>query len=126
MKKKLTLLVLVILITLVTATTALASHEKQSFTIGGCITDIVDNTVYNTIPSTITVQKVNDRFETVQVTVQVTDDTSFFRRISDGVFDEIDFTDLAEKDSTNIKYTVDDGVNVASQVKVDVELHCNP
>ena len=122
MKKKLTLLVLVILITLVTATTALAWHEKQSFTIGGCITDIVDNTN----PSTITVQKVNDRFETVQVTVQVTDDTSFFRRISDGVFEDINFEHLKLGDSTNIKYTVVLGVNVASQVKVDVELHCNP
>ena len=113
MKKKLALLGLVILIALVTATTALARHEKQSFTIGGYITAIVEDE--------ITVQTRNG-----SVTVKVTDDTSFFRRISDGVFDKIDFTDLDEEDedSTNIKYTVDDGVNVASQVKVDVPLYC--
>lgn len=112
MKKKLTLLVLVILIALVTAMPALARREQQSFTIGGYITAIGDNT--------ITVRAVNDR----EVMVQVTDDTSFFRRISDGVFDEIFFTDLAEEDSTNIKYTVDGD---ASQVTVDVLLpNCNP
>jgi len=111
MKKKLALLGLVILIALVTATTALARHEKQSFTIGGYITAIVEDE--------ITVQTRNG-----SVTVKVTDDTSFFRRISDGAFDVIYFTDLAEEDSTNIKYTVSDGVNVASQVKVDVPLYC--
>ena len=115
MKKKLTLLVLVILITLVTATTALARNEKQSFTIGGHIDDIVGNT--------ITVETVNYRL----VTVKVTDDTSFFRRISDGVFEDINFEHLKLGDSTNIKYTVVLGVNVASQVKVDVLLpNCKP
>jgi len=111
MKKKLALLGVVVLIALVTASTALASHEKQSFTIGGYITAIGEDE--------ITVQTRNG-----SVTVKVTDDTSFFRRISDGVFDEILFEDLEVDDLTNIKYTVTDGEYFASQVKVDVPLYC--
>jgi len=111
MKKKLALLGLVVLIALVTATTALASHEKQSFTIGGYITAIGADT--------ITVQTVKG-----SATVSVNGDTIFFRRISDGVFVDIEFKDLELGDSTNIKYTIDDGVSVASQVKVDVPLYC--
>ena len=111
MKKKLALLGLVILIALVTVTTALASHERQSFTIGGYITAIGDNT--------ITVQTMKGI-----VMVSVNGDTMFFRRISDGVFVDIEFEDLDVGDSTNIKYTIDDGVSVASQVKVDVPLYC--
>ena len=111
MKKKLALLGLVILITLVTVTTALASHEKQSFTIGGYISAIGDDT--------ITVQTVKG-----SVTVSVNGGTIFFKRVSDGVFVDIEFEDLDVGDSTNIKYTIEDGVSVASQVKVDVPLYC--
>ncbi|MFC2053137.1 hypothetical protein ACFLV7_02400 [Chloroflexota bacterium] len=111
MKKKLALLGVVILIALVTVTTALANHEKQSFTIGGHITAIgVD---------TITVETVKG-----SVTVKVTEDTSYLSRISEGVFDVIFFEDLELDDRTNIKYTIEDGVNVAVQVKVDVPLIC--
>ena len=114
MKKKLTLLVLVILITLVTATTALADHEKQSFTIGGTITAIGEDT--------ITVQTRNG-----SVTVQVQDETDYSRRISDGDFEVIGFDDLVLYESTNIKYTVsDDGEYFATKVKVNVPLICNP
>ena len=123
MKKKLTLLVLVILIALVTATPALARRGQQSFTIGGYITAIDRD------KKTISVETVNDRLVTVQVTVQVTPSTIFLKWTEDGRVPTT-FADIKVDDSTNIstniKYTVDDGVNVASQVTVDVPLHCNP
>lgn len=113
MKRKLALLVLVMLIALATATPALARRGQPSFTIGGYITAIGDNT--------ITVQTVNDRL----ATVQVTNSTGFFRWTLDGRV-SITFGEVEVGDSTNIKGTVDGEIYFASQVMVDVPLNCNP
>ena len=117
MKKKLTLLVLVILIALVTATPALARRGQQSFTIGGYITAIDRD------KKTISVETVNDRLVTVQVTVEETDSTIFLLWTKDGRVSTT-FADIKVDDSTNIKYTVEGDEYLASQVTVEVPLNC--
>ena len=133
MRKKLVVLIIVALIALVAVVPALAAgngnggsgngngnggsghghggpggKDQQSFTIGGYITAIGNDT--------ITVRTVNYR----SATVQVTNSTSFFRWTSDGRV-PITFDDVEKGDSINIKGTVDGDVFTADVVTVDVE-----
>ena len=130
MRKKLVVLIIVALIALVAVVPALAAgngnggsgngnrgsghghggpggKDQQSFTIGGYITAIGNDT--------ITVRTVNDRLAMVQVTTS----TSFFRWTPDGRV-PITFDDVETGDSINIKGTVDGDVFTADVVTVDV------